>query len=130
MSSDAVTIRVEGLPRLTASLDRLGSDLADIAPPDAARVIGTAAQARAPKRTGRLAGSFSSSAGDGTVSVRFGVPYAGPLNFGVGPRRGQRGPHNIRATRFLTGAIADKETIWFKSYENAAQKAADKVKGA
>lgn len=130
MSSDGVTIRVKGLERLTASLDRLEGDLADIAPPDAARIIGQAAQQRAPKRTGRLASSFSSATGEGTVSVRFNAAHAGPINFGVGPRTGMRGPHNIRATRFLTGTISDKEKVWIKTYENAAQSAANKVKGA
>jgi phage gpG-like protein len=105
------------------------SDLADIAPPDAARIIGTEAQRRAPKRTGRLASSFGSSTGRGVVSVSFGVEYAGPINFGVGPRIGLRGPHNIPATRFLTGAVSDREALWIETYKDAAQNAADKVKG-
>ena len=130
MAGDGVSVEVRGVDRLSASLHALKSDLADLAPADAARVIGTAAQSRAPRRTGRLAGSFSSSAGSGTVSIRFGVAYAGPLNFGVGPRSGLRGPHNIPATRFLTGAVSDRQDQWMKSYENAAQDAADQVKGA
>jgi hypothetical protein len=129
MSGD-VSIKVEGLDRLTASLGALKSDLADIAPADAARIIGTAAQSRAPKRTGRMASSFSFTAENGTVSLRFGTAYAGPINFGVGPRVGLRGPHNIPATRFLTGAVSDREAQWIESYKDAAQDAADKVKGA
>jgi len=130
MAGEAVTVEVKGLAQLTASLGRLERDLADIAPPEAARIIGTGAQQRAPKRTGRLANSMSSSAAAGTVSVTFGVVYAGPINFGVGPRSGLRGPHNIRATRFLTGTVSDKESAWVETYKDAAQDAADKVKGA
>lgn len=130
MPGDAVKIRVTGVERLTASLGQLERDLADLAPDDAAAVIGAAARQRAPKRTGRMAAAFASSARDGVVSVSFGTAYAGPINFGVGPRVGMRGPHNIRATRFLTGSVADKESVWIETYKDAAQDAADKVKGA
>ena len=130
MAADAVRVEVEGLPRLTASLDALKGDLADIAPPDAAQTIGNAARSRAPRRSGRLAGSMSSTAGRGVVAVTFGAPHAGPLNFGVGPRVGLRGPHNIPATLFLTGAVSDTAKAWIGAYEKAAQSAADNVKGA
>lgn len=129
-TGEAVRLEVVGLDRLTATLGRLPGDLAEIAPPEAARIIGTGAQQRAPKRTGRLAASMSSTAGDGRVSVTFGAPHAGPLNFGVGPRPGLRGPHNIRATRFLTGTVSDRASAWMETYRDAAQDAADKVKGA
>lgn len=130
MAGEAVSIRVEGIDRLSSTLRALKSDLAEIAPPDAGRVIGTAAQQRAPKRTGRLAASMSSEADSGVVSVTFGAAHAGPLNFGVGPRSGMRGPHNIRATRFLTGTVADREAVWMNAYEKSAQDAVDRVKGA
>lgn len=130
MTGDAVRIEIHGLDTLTASLGRLESDLADIAPKDAATIIGTAARARAPKRTGRLASSFSSSAANGTVSVSFGAVYAGPINFGVGARSGLRGPHNIAATRFLTGTVSDKESAWLKAYVDEINDQIDDVKGA
>lgn len=130
MARDAVTVKVEGLDRLTASLAALKGDLADVAPPEAAQIIGTAAKARAPKRTGRLASSFSSSTTNGVVSVSFGAPYAGPINFGVGPRPGLRGPHNIAATRFLTGAVSDKTSAWLNAYADEIDKQLDQVKGA
>lgn len=130
MAGEAVRVEIRGLAQVTASLGRMEHDLADIAPPEAGQIIGSAAQARAPKRTGRLASSMSSSAGDGKVSVTFGVVYAGPINFGVGPRPGLRGPHNIRATRFLTGAVSDRESAWVETYKDAAQDAANRVKGA
>lgn len=130
MPGDAVEIEVKGLPELTASLGQLERDLAGIAPPEAATIIGTAAKSRAPKRSGRLASSFSSKANGGTVEVSFGVVYAGPINFGVGPRRGLRGPHNIAATRFLTGAVSDKQSAWIKTYQDAIQDEVNDVKGA
>ena len=130
MPGDAVEIEIKGLDRLTASLSVLERDLADIAPDDAAKVIGTAAKARAPKNTGRLAASFSSSAGGGVVKVSFGAPYAGPINFGVGPRPGLRGPHNIAPTRFFTGAVSDKTEAWLRAYVDDIQDQLDQVKGA
>lgn len=130
MPGDAVEIEIQGLERLTASLGQLKRDLADIAPDDAARIIGTAAKARAPKRTGRLASSFSSDAGNGVVSVSFSAAHAGPLNFGVGPRTGLRGPHNIAATRFLTGAVKDTQSAWLNAYAEDIDDKLDNVKGA
>ena len=68
------------------------------------RAIGTRgadlARAAAPRRTGALA---STIAADG-ASFGAGTAYAGPLEFGVGPRPGRRGGHNIRARRYLRGA--------------------------
>ena len=130
MAGAAVRRDIECLGRLSASLGNLKDDLAEIAPDDAARVIGTTAQQRAPKRTGRLASSMSSDASSGVVRVSFGAPHAGPINFGVGPRTGLRGPHNIAATRFLTGAVSDRMNVWMDSYATAAQEAVNRVKGA
>lgn len=130
MPGDAVSIEIEGLDRLTASLGALKGDLADIAPADAGAVIGAAAKARAPKQTGRLASSFSSSASKGVVKVTFGAEYAGPINFGVGPRSGLRGPHNIAATRFLTGSVKDTTDAWLQAYAEDIQDELDDVKGA
>jgi phage gpG-like protein len=130
MPGDAVRVEIEGLAALTASLAALKGDLADIAPAEAARTIGAAAQARAPKRSGRLASSMSSTAGNGVVKVSFGAPHAGAHNFGTGPRSGLRGPHNIRASRFLTGTVSDKESAWIKAYTDDIQDQLDEVKGA
>ena len=130
MSGDAVRVDVVGLDRLTASLRTLKGDLAELAPDDAARIIGTAAQRRAPKRTGRLAGSFSSDTASGRVTVAFNAPYAAPINYGTGPRIGMRGPHNIRATRFVNEAISDTQPAWLNTYRDDAQAACDRVKGA
>lgn len=121
---------VRGVAQLNASLDQLAVDLSKLAPIDAARLIGTAARANAPKRTGRLARSFSPSTDAGVVTVTFGTPYAGPINFGVGPRPGRRGPHNIRATRFLSDAIEDHESAWLNEYAKDAQTQCNQVRGA
>jgi hypothetical protein len=129
MPGDAVQIETVGLARLIASLGALQADLAEIAPPEAAQAIGSAAQQRAPKRSGALAASLFSATASGRVTVGFGARHAGPLNFGVGPRTGMRGPHNIAATRFLTGA-ASEETVWIDSYMDDIETAIGKVKGA
>lgn len=130
MPGDAAKIEVHGLPELTASLGQLTRDLPNVAPPAAGRIIGTAAKARAPKRTGRLASSFGSTADSGRLEISFGAPHAGPLNFGVGPRHGLRGPHNIAATHFLTGAISDTKPAWLNAYADAIQNEVNDVKGA
>ena len=130
MSGESVRVEVVGLERLTRSLETFGDSLPDIAPRDAARIIGTAAKSRAPKRTGRLASSFSSDADKGRVTVAFSAPHAGPLNFGVGPRRGMRGPHNITATRFLSDAIPQTQDAWLETYREQIEDELSKVKGA
>lgn len=123
-------VQVVGLQRLQSDLHRLAGQLTELAPPAAGQVIGSAARMRAPKRTGHLAGSFSSTPGGGVLLLRFGAPYAAPLHFGVGARPGQRGPHNIRANPYLFGAVDDTQPRWLGAYEDQLQQLADKVKGA
>ena len=60
------------------------------------------ARGRAPRRTGALASTIQAAAG--TFSV--GTGYAAAHEYGVGPRPGRRGGHNIRARRFMRAAAA------------------------
>jgi hypothetical protein len=130
MAGTYASAHVEGLERLKSTLGNLPADLAEIAPLDAAQVIGTEAKSRAPKRTGFLAGSWSAKSESGTLTFGFGAPYAGPINFGVGPRKGLRGPHNIKRTEFFTGAVNDKREEWLQKYVPPIEEAVSKVKGA
>lgn len=123
-------VQVEGLPQLQASLHRLAQQVTELAPPEAAQIIGREARLRAPKRTGRLAGSFGAEATGGQLLLSFGVTYAGPIHFGVGPRSGQQGPHNIAANPFLFGAVEATQPQWLDSYSDQLQELADEVKGA
>ena len=97
-------IRVQGLDEIRRGLRRLNSEL----PKEltrihkkAANVVADAARARAPRRSGRLAGSIKPQAGQRYARVAAGrkaVPYAGPIHFGW-PRR------NIAPQPFLTDSV-------------------------
>lgn len=124
------TVQVEGLPQLQASLDRLAQQLPQLAPPEAVRLVGAEAQRRAPKRTGRLAGSFAGESTPGRNALTFGVVYANAIHWGVGSRAGLRGPHNIRPSHFLIDAVNQLQPQWLQAYSDQCQVLVDKVKGA
>jgi hypothetical protein len=123
-------VQVVGLEALQASLSRLARALPDVAPEQAAAVIGARARSGAPKRSGRLASSWAPSASAGEVQLRFGAVYAGAVHFGTGPRVGLRGPHNIRPNPFLTRAIDDTRAQWVDKYQNDIEDLLDRVRGA
>lgn len=99
-----VGIRVTGLDEVRRGLRALQADL----PKEltrihrqAAETVAEAARRKAPRRSGRLAGSVKPQAGQKYARVAAGrklVPYAGPIHFGW-PKR------NIRPQPFLTDAI-------------------------
>jgi hypothetical protein len=126
----AESVQVVGLEALRASLHRLAAQLPDVAPEGAAAVIGARARANAPKRSGRLASSWAADTGSGVVGLSFGAVYAGPVHFGVGPRSGLRGPHNIRPNPFLWRAIESTESEWLDKYRQDIESLLDNVKGA
>ena len=109
----ATSVKVEGADRLARTLDAFAdglTDLDDVNGAIAARVLADARR-RAPVRSGRLASSgFSTSTGTAAV-VGFSARHAGPIQFGVGPRVGLRGPHNIRPNPFATDALAADERV-------------------
>lgn len=123
-------VRVEGLQQLQGDLRRLAAQVTELAPPEAAQIIGREARLRAPKRTGRLAGSFGVEASGGQLLLSFGTDYAGPIHFGVGARSGQRGPHNIRPNPFLFGAVDSTQPQWLDTYSDQLQELVNNVKGA
>lgn len=125
-------VRVRGADQLARTLRRAARELGDMeaATRQAAAALGTAAGQRAPRRTGRLAATRSVAASRGAGTLTFGVGYASPIHWGVGPRRGLRGPHNIAPTRFATEAAAEDQAQWVKPYQRAAQTALDRVRGA
>lgn len=126
------SVQVEGADRLRRTLRAAAGDIADLSATNrkVATGLGTAASHRAPRRTGRLAASGRPSSTGTEAVLTFGVVHAAPLQWGVGPRLGLRGPHNIAATRFATEAMADTEPQWMKAYTDAVQDALDQVRGA
>lgn len=123
-------VQVVGLPQLQGDLRRLAQQVTELAPESAGEVIGREARARAPKRTGALAASFAVDSAAGVLSVSFGVAYAGAVHFGVGPRSGLRGPHNIRPNPFLFGAVDSTQSQWLDTYSDQLQELVNQVKGA
>lgn len=124
---------VEGLARLTSTLAAFARSLPDVAPPAASRIIGQQARMNAPKRTGRLASSWASDDSAGALGLSFGngnVRYASPIHWGVGPRVGLRGPHNIRPSMYLLRAVESTQGQWVQQYENTITTELGKVKGA
>jgi hypothetical protein len=125
-------LEVKGAERLERTLGEFGRSLEDMADANrrAAETVGSAAVARAPKRTGRLAGSLRIDAAPTSVEVSFGASYAAPIHWGVGPRVGLRGPHNVSPTLFLTGALEAQEDSILAVYEDAVDTRLGVVKGA
>ena len=126
----SVEVRVEGVRELRAALRRAGQSLDDFKDTNerVARIVVTEVQRRAPRRTGRLARSArpSKSATRATVSAGGArVPYANAVHWGVGPRPGRRGPHNIRRNPFVWDSIEETEPRWLKEYQAAVEKIAD-----
>jgi hypothetical protein len=125
-------VEVKGAERLASTLGEFARSLDDLSDVNrrAGEIVATAATLRAPRRTGRLAGSRRVDSAPTTVSVSFGAVYAAPVHWGVGPRVGLRGPHNLTPTLFLTDAFADTEGAVLDIYEKAIDTQLGKVKGA
>lgn len=131
----AATSEVIGADRLARTLRAAGSEIADLTPAqkEIARLVQAEAVRRVPVRTGRLARSVQTTAGPASAVVRFGGPgvaYAAPIHWGVGPRVGLRGPHNIRPTRFATDAVQALEPQIESVYLKQIDRELSTVKGA
>lgn len=131
----AERIRIDGDEQIARGIRNTIRDLenSDEVSADVAERLRTEAQRGAPKRTGRLASSGRIARSGSAVVVSFGnsgVRYAAPINFGVGPRVGMRGPHNIRASRFFTNAVRNTEQILPDEHAIAIQRSLDRITGA
>lgn len=120
-------VQVDGLKRLQADLRRAGAGMDDLKDANAkvATLVATEAGARAPRRTGTLAGTGRGSRAAGKATVVFGsarVRYAGPLHWGW-PARG------IAAHPFAVDAALATQPEWMDLYAEELQAVADKVAG-
>ncbi len=118
-------LHVEGMPAVRRKLRALGDDLVDLkeANARAAAIVATAAAARAPKRTGRLAASIRGNRAVGRAEVKAGgarVPYAGPVHWGW-PARG------ITAQPFAAEAAQQTEHVWLPAYAEDVARVVDKL---
>jgi hypothetical protein len=123
---------IDGLDNLNRTLDGFVRDLDDLdtAAQSAGNTVLNLARGKAPRRTGRLASSGFVDVDGSNASIGFSAPHAAPIEFGVGPRAGLRGPHNITPRRFLSSAFTDAEPAVLDDYEAAVTAALGKVKGA
>ena len=123
-----VTVKVEGARELRASMKKAGADTNDMKTAHAAvaRVVTAAAKSRAPKKSGRLAGSIRGSKAKASVTIRAGgasVPYAGPIHWGWPAR-------NIAANPFISDAATSTESEWVGLYFKEVKHIVDNIKGA
>ena len=122
MSEPVVEIR--GVERLRSTIRRAVAELADLkrAGEAAGAIIARESSARAPRRTGRLAGSLVASHTGGGERISSALAYAGVIHYGWHA-------HNIEPHKFLTGAASSSEAQWLEAYERDAQRALDRVRG-
>ena len=123
----SISVSVEGLSRLRATLAEAGAQLDDLkaAHAAAAQFVADTAAARAPVRTGALANSIRSSGTKRAGVIRAGnkaVPYAGPIHWGWPSR-------NIKANRFMTDAAATTEAAWVELFYQHITAALEAVEG-
>jgi hypothetical protein len=91
------SVTVTGVAELRADLGTLW-DAVPAAYPELARAMADRISSFAPRRTGRLAGSWEPATDTTSASASSGVVYAGPINFGWRAR-------NIRPASFVERAI-------------------------
>ena len=118
-------VELRGADELDRTLERAAKEIGDLEDADkaAAALIAREAARRAPRRTGKLAGSLKAGTVRGKPTVSSDLVYAPPIHYGWRAR-------NIAPNRFLTEAADATERQWLAFYETDTQKALDKVKGA
>jgi hypothetical protein len=116
---------VEGDERLAMTARAAARDLADM--DTANRAVGEVVRARAaskaPKVTGRLAGSVRADATASEVVVYSDLAYAPPINYGWPA-------HNIAAQPFMSDALNEATNLIVDRYANEVADDVRQVKGA
>ena len=127
----ASTVQVRGAQTLRATLRRAQAALADQTPANAkvADMVRLTASRTAPRRSGRLAGGHRATRTKVEAGVTNAVQYAGPIHFGVGPRRGLRGPHNIRPRPWLANAVTGQRDALVGVYADRMHTIVSKIRG-
>jgi Bacteriophage HK97-gp10, putative tail-component len=120
---DGLRIEVKGADTLRSTLGAAARDLNSMTATNqrAGEVLARTVQARAPRRTGRLASSVSVRADDRGVEVGTPIAYG---------RFQDLGTRFVRPTYYLSGALAQAEGTVVDVYEVAVDRAVGKVRGA
>lgn len=136
MANPPATIQIEGLREVRKQLrvfeDKVGSDMLRAAHKSLAVRVVALATPRVPVKTGALAASVR---GVGSVTAATGkaggtkVPYAAAIHFGVGPRPGLAGPHNIKARPFLFDALKRLGPSAVEEYAQQLRRLISRLKG-
>lgn len=119
--SDGVRIEVKGAQELSRTLGAAARNLLDMTEPNqaAGQQVARSAAAKAPRRTGRLAGSLRPLRVSRTdVQVGTSTTYAGFQEYGT---------RHVRARYYLTGALAELTTDPYADYVDDVL---DNVRGA
>lgn len=129
-------VRIEGLREVRKQLrdfdDKVGKDMLRDAHKQLAEKVVALAIPRVPVKTGALAASLR---GLGSVSAATGkaggakAPHSAAIHFGVGPRPGLRGPHNIKARPFLFDALKRLEPDAADEYAEQLRRLIGRLKG-
>lgn len=128
IGSGSGSVRIEGLANLTRTLKKAGEDLTDLktANARAAAIVVAAAEALAPRRSGRLAGTIRAAKAVGRARVmggRASVPYGPPIHWGWPAR-------HITANPFISLAAQQTESQWLPAYLDDIEKLLGEVTGA
>lgn len=125
MSSGGPAVKVDGDEVLAATLRSAGrglSDWAQVNAAAAARIAQDAAR-RAPKRTGRLAGSIAAQSDKTGAIVTASVVYAKVQEYGWAQR-------NIAAQPYLRPSLGDNRDEVLAMYSDRMKTVVSQVKGA
>jgi hypothetical protein len=121
-------LQVEGARTLRATLKRAGVQLSDLraAHADVAQLVHARAQPKAPRRSGRLAGTERPAGTQSAAIVRAGfaaTPYAGPIHWGWDKR-------HIKAQPWIYDAAVSTKGQWEAKYMAALEHIINTVEGA
>jgi hypothetical protein len=121
----APAVRVEGVERLTKTLDQAAADLDDLSAvgDDLERSLLPQIVARTPRRTGRLRGSVRAKATKSGVEFGSAVVYAAPIHWGWPAR-------HIAAQRFVWDVVTGQTDAVVAKYQKGADRVLAKVEGA
>jgi hypothetical protein len=124
MPESGVTVTGRGFENLGRTFTKASREIGELSDGlgRAAEIITAEARVRAPKRTGRLAGSLGTSKQRARALVTATAAYAGPIHWGW-PARG------IGAQPFILDAAEVTRPQWENACGADAQHALDRVKG-
>jgi hypothetical protein len=121
-------LQVTGAKAMRAALKAAGDDLSDLKDTygSVAAMVAAEASSRAPRRSGRLAGSIKPNRAAGKAVVNLGgakIPYTGPIHWGWPAR-------NIAPNPFASEAAVATEDRWVELFRVGVQATLDKVANA